>query len=395
MKKGLSLVVLLLIVISTFSYAQSDTFEYSSEHYRVISAVSADHARDTAAKLEAMLTLYNDYFRFDLDALPARMKVRIFDDKSSFDGYLQRLLGRSREDFVYLHYSDVAKSELVGFAQEDEIFDIALKHQGFIQYFRAFIPHPPLWLREGFAVFFEEATYDENFQAAIYKENLAWLERLKEILNGEFRSGPIPTEQMLTMEVSEAREQIELFYPQAWGIVSFLVNSEERDVNRLLWDTLSALDQENSREENLAALDREVFRWVNQDELESKFVEYVESKRSFRGLLEEGMSAYESREYERAEEHFVKASNLRPENHIPPYYLGLIAYTRQNYSLADYYYQQAIDRGADQALTYYALGVNAYADNRFDQAISYLEQTIDLNPNYRDRAEELLIRMRS
>lgn len=390
------LILFLVLLSASFVHAQSDTFEYTSEHYRVLSEISDTHAEETAAKLEAMLALYNDYFRFDLNALPARMQVRIFASKPRFDNYLQRVLGESREDFVYLHYNDVAKSELVGFNQDDSGFDVALKHQGFIQYFRAFIPHPPLWLREGFAVFFEEATYDVQFQAAIYRENLAWLDRLKEILEGEYDSPAVGMEDMLNLTVAEARERIDVFYPQAWGMVSFLVNSNERDVNRLLWDSLSALDAEHSLEENVEALNREVFRWVNREDLEAKFLDYVDSRRSFRGLIEEGMSAYEDRDLPRAEELFVMASNLRPDNHIAPYYLGLIAYGRQNYSLADYYYEQALDRGSDEALTYYALGVNAYADNRFDQAVTYLERTIDINPDqYRDRAEELLVRIES
>lgn len=393
MNKRVLFVVLLALVVSLTAYAQSDTFEYESGHYRVLSEVSRAHARETALKLEATLTLYNDYFRFDLDSLPTQMKVRIFATKPRFDNYLQRVIGESREDFVYLHYNDIAKSELLGFEQEDPRFDIALKHQGFIQYFRAFVPHPPLWLREGFAVFFEETTYDEEFQAAIYNENLAWLDRLKEIMDA---GNTIPMEDILDMRVGRAREQIEIFYPQAWGMVSFLVNANDREVNRILWDSLSALEADNTLEENIAALNREVFRWVNPEEMQSKFVSYVESRRSFRGLVEAGMEAYDDREYELAEEHFVKASKLRPANHIPPYYLGLIAYTRQNYSLADYYYDEALDNGADEALTYYALGVNAYADNRFDQAVTYLERTIDINPEqYEDRAEELLVRIQS
>ncbi|MFP4301399.1 MAG: tetratricopeptide repeat protein [Spirochaetaceae bacterium] len=393
MKKRVVLVALLVFAFTVISFAQSNTFEYTGEHYRVLSEVSEEHAEQTAAKLEATLTLYNDYFRFDLDSLPTRLKVRIFATKERFDDYLRRVLGGSREDFVYLHYNDVAKSELVGFEGEDARFDIALKHQGFIQYFRAFVPHPPLWLREGFAVFFEETTYEDRFQAAMYRENLAWLETLKEIIeSGEI----IPMEEMLTMRARDAREQIDVFYPQAWGMISFLVNSQEREVNRLLWDSLSALEPDNTLQENEAALNREVFRWVRPEEMETKFIGYVESRRSFRELVEAGMDAYDNGEYETAEEQFVKASKLRPENHIPPYYLGLIAYTRQNYSLADHYYEQALDHDADEALTYYALGVNAYADNRFEEAVSYLERTIDIDPEaYRNRAEELLVRIES
>jgi len=106
------------------------------------------------------------------------------------------------------------------------------------------------------------------------------------------------------------------------------------------------------------------------------------------------VEAYNADDVDESERAFVQALKLNEENYVPYYYLGLINYRRQNYGLADYYYQAALEYGADEPITLYALGVNAYADNRFEDAVSYLELTVDRDPAYRDKAEDLLIRIR-
>jgi tetratricopeptide (TPR) repeat protein len=199
---------------------------------------------------------------------------------------------------------------------------------------------------------------------------------------------------MLRIDVAGARDRLEAFYPQAWGMVSFLLNSGDRDVNRIMWDAMNALEPTASMLQNARAVEREAVRWVGQERLVEGFLTYLDERRSFRGLVEDGMRLYEEGQTEAAEEAFVKAVNLREDNYVPYYYLGLLNYDRENYSLADFYYRQALDRGAEEALTYYALGVNAYADNRFEQATGYLERTIELAPGaYGEQAEQLISRM--
>lgn len=386
----------LLVTMTLGAFAQTPVLhEVETEHYRVLSEVSEEHAAITAQRLEAMMELYNEYFHFDVSSLPARLKVRIFNSKERFDRYLTRIIDSTREDFIYLHYTDLEKSELVGFAMEDETaFNQALNHQSVIQFMRAFVANPPLWMREGFAVFFETTEFDPAFGAAIYRENLAWLETLKSIMDGSAGVTPLTLEEILTIDVAGAREQIDVFYPQAWGMVSFLVNSSNRDFNRILWDAISALDPNANLAENSARVRRRAFGFVSEDFLVEDFVGYVDDRRSFAGLVEDGIAAYAEGDVAAAEEAFVKAVNLEDENFIPFYYLGLINYDRRNYSLAEFYYNQALELGADDALTYYALGVNAFADNRFDQAVVFLNRTLELAPEeYTDRAEQILARI--
>jgi tetratricopeptide (TPR) repeat protein len=386
--------ILVLLVLTLPVFGQSSQYEASGPHYHVISEISRDHATETLDRMEALLALYNQQFRYPVEQLDAPLRVRVFATRSRYDAYMRRLVNETREGFVYLHYDDLAKSELVGYFVDDESLDPSLIHQSFIQFFRAFIPHPPLWLREGFAVYFEEVHYDPQFGTAIYRENLAWLDTLKEMVAGRSDRELIPMDEILTMDLDGARRNIDSFYPQAWGMVSFLANAEKREINRILWDSISALRPEYSRDENAAAVWQEGFRWAVPAQLEEDFLGYVDGRRSFRGWVSHGVEMYNAGDADEAERAFVQALRLRDDNHVPYYYLGLISYERQDYSPADFYYQTALDRGAGEAITLYALGVNAYADNRFDDAVTYLESTVDRDPAYRERAEGLLIRIR-
>ena len=391
-----ALVILLLACVAVpFAVAQDAGFnEVESANYRVLSQVSVNHAAQTASKLEAMLQLYNSYFHFDINELDARLRVRIFESKSGFDSYLNRVIGETRDDFIYLHYNDLARSELVGYYMEGEEFDFSLTHQNFVQYMRAFIANPPLWLREGFAVFFEQSEYDSDFETVVYRENLAWLGTLKDLVQGNTDASLIPVDQMLTIDIETARERINVFYPQAWGMVSFLVNAENRDVNRILWDAISALHPSASMEENARRINERALKWVDTEFLQESFVDYVMERKSFKGLVEEGMNLYADGEIQAAEENFVKATKLRDDNYIPFYYLGLINYDKGNYDLAEFYYQEGLNRGANEPLTYYALGVNAFAANRFDAARSFLQEvTAAGETEYREDAEQLLSRL--
>ncbi len=384
-----------LLVVSSILPAQSGgQFEAQTEHYHVVSEVGRDHAEQTADRLEATLEIFNDTFHFEPGELPERMRVRIFASRDTYDSFLRNTIDETREDFIYLHYGNLARSELVGYFREDPEYDYSLNHQAFIQYLRSFIANPPLWLREGFAVYFEEIDYDPSTGQAVYRENLTWLDPLKSILEGASGEEAIPFDELLRIDVAEARSRLDVFYPQSWGVVSYLMNTGDRDVNRVLWDAINALEPNAAMRENVRAVEQEAVQWIDQERLIDGYLGYLEDRRSFRGLVEDGMELYEEGDSEAAEEAFVKALTLREDNHVPYYYLGLINYDRGNNSLADYYYRQALEQGATEALTYYALGVNAYASERFEDATGYLERAIELDPEeYSEQARQLISRM--
>ena len=386
--------IVLIVLVPISASGQTDAFEIETDHYRVISEIGRDHAEAVADRLEAMLSLYNQQFRFPLERLDAPLHVRILATKPRYDAYLRRLVDERRHGFVYLHYRDATKNELVGYYTDDGLLNQSLIHQSFVQFLRAFIPHPPLWIREGFAVYYEASVYDPEFGMAIYRENLAWLATLQEILQGESTEKIIPIDAMLSMTIDGVKNNLEAFYPQAWGLVSFLLHAEHTNANRILWDSLSALHPDADLSENIDAVYREAFRWVDRDQLVEDFASYIATRRSFRGWITHGVEQYENDEIDAAEQAFSRAIQLRDDYYVPYYYLGLINYERQNYGLADFYYQEAIAKGADEGITLYALGVNAYADNRPEDAVIYLEQVVNTEPSYREKAADLLVRIR-
>ncbi len=368
-------------------------YEAQTELYRVLSSVSPEHARETAAAADALARLYNEYFRFDLDTLPSRMNVRIFADRADFDRHLNRIIGETRNEPVYLHFTDHARSELVGFVMDDfEQFRASLTHQSVIQFMRAFVQNPPLWLREGFAVYFEDSYYDPDRGEAVFRANTSWLETLQSLITG---SGPVmPLAEVLSADVSSARAQLDTFYPQTWGMITFLTGSEDRQHNRMLWDAIAALEPQASLQENINLIHRRVLRWVDTDELITDFSEFVIGMRSFRQLVEQGIEYYGRGEYESAEAQFRHAIRLRDDNHVPYYYIGLILYNQGDFDRADEYFRVALERGAPEALVFFARGVNAFANDMFDDAVQFLERASDRDPAaFGDRAEQLITRI--
>ncbi|AEJ60686.1 Tetratricopeptide TPR_2 repeat-containing protein [Spirochaeta thermophila DSM 6578] len=369
--------------------------EYSSDHYLVRSDTSEELAQSLASRMEAAFHLFNRYYRFDPEALPAPLSVRIFSSKADYDAYLQKKTGITRESFIYLHYQSPAKRELVGYLLEDETeLNRQLLHQGSIQFLRAFVNNPPLWLQEGMAVFFEACEYDPETSSMIYRENLTWLDPLRTLASQT--GGLIPLSEFLHMDLEAASRNLELYYPQAWGFVSFLVYEWDKEYNRILWDTIRLLSPSATYEENLETLDARVFSWYDIDQMKDRLLGYLEGKKSFRVLLEEGIEAYRSGDLQKAEEAFTRASKLDPDHYAPYYYLGLIAYTRGTHSLAEYYYTTALERGAEEAATTYALGLNAFAADRMEEARTYLVKAQTLAPDkYGEKVQALLERMGS
>jgi tetratricopeptide (TPR) repeat protein len=387
--------VFCLFFVSLAVFAQS-LYNFRSDHYNVNSQISESHAGEVAKKMEAALLLYNQILHFDLTKLSTKLKVTVYRDKSSFDAYLSSILDQSRESFVYIHYSDIRKSELIAFQKADEQdFDSSLLHQGLIQFFKAFVPNPPIWIREGLATYVENSYYDETRGKFAFRPNLAWLESLKGILRGtEAGKSPIPLSVLLAMDRSDVKDRINVFYPQAWGIVTFLLNSNMRDYSRILWDSLKLLDAEKSVKENSVAVMREVFGWYDESLLVKDFTDYILTVKTFNELVTEGINHYTLDEFEKAGDMFMDAITLEPQNYIPYYYLGLISYAMGEYAQADGYYQAALALGAEEATTKYALGVNAFADNRLEIAVAYLTEAKELNPGkYSEKVDSLLQRI--
>jgi tetratricopeptide (TPR) repeat protein len=363
----------------------------STDHYVVLSEMGQDRAVALSRQLEALFGLYDGFFRYDPEGLKAKLSVREFRDKASFDIYMTQIVGQSKDDFVYLHYPSPERSELLVFPKDEPDFSASLAHQGFVQFLKAFVPNPPLWIREGVAVSFESAVWDDAAGRLSFPENLAWLETVKSLKERSLLMG---LDKLLSIGQDEARAELDVFYPQAWALASFLTNSEDKAYNRLLWDSVAALKKDASLEDNQAAVAKIVSTWYGSAAVETAFAGYLADRKTFPELVADGVRKYADKSWEEASAAFSSAKSMNQASYVPDYYLGLIAYAQNQFDSADAYYKQALALGCDPAITNYALGVNAYAQNRLDDAKGFLVTAKDASPDrYGEKVDSLIAKI--
>jgi hypothetical protein len=397
MKKALLIVLTALVAVS-LSVAQDaapaaapSLGEAGTDHYSVMSELGQERADSLSRQLEAYFELYNSVFRFDPAEMKVKLNVREFASKTGFDSYLGQVVGQTKDDFVYLHYPSPERSELLVFAKDDPDFSASLAHQGFVQFVKAFIPNPPLWMREGLAVCFESATWSDALSIVEFPENLAWLETVKALKE---RNLLMPLDQLLAIGQEEARSELDIFYPQAWAFASFLMNSGDKSYNRLLWDAINVLKVDASLDENQGAVYRLVETWYGIGLAERDFSSYLDERKTFSELIAAGVRKYAEKVWEEAVAAFEAAAAMNAASYVPDYYLGLIAYAKNDFTTAEYRYKAALELGCDPAITNYALGVNAYAQNLLDDAKAYLAQAKTASPDrYGTKVDELVAKI--
>jgi tetratricopeptide (TPR) repeat protein len=373
------------VQIGTTQYTLPVT-ELSSQFYHVISDGDAADAGLLLEELEQRFQVYNDLFWFDTSTIKEPLTVRAFANKDSFNSYVLSKLNATREGAVYLHYAQADRRELVihrGSASEPKM----LPHQAFIQFLRAFIPYPPSWMREGFAIYFNNLVFDKYAYTLRYEENLSWLETIKNL------GVDMPTIESILL--ADQRGAPEYFQPVSWALVSFLLNSENPARSRALTESFLLLKADKSAGENAAAIVGRLYRQDSAEAIQKDFTDYIQSRKTFAELVSAGTQAYSIQNFVDAEKYFILACNQKPDHYAAYYYLGLLAYENKNYDASDWYYHSALQFGADPGLVYYALGINAAAAGRNVDAISYLEQAGNVSPDrYRDRVNSIIIRLR-
>ena len=349
--------------------------QVKTAHYEII--IPAGISDVYSAEMEQRFTEYNKVFRFDPALLTSPLKIRVFSDKNEYDTYVTATLGSSRAGAVYLHYRNPANRELVihrGSAEEESL----IPHQAFIQFLRAFVPDPPPWLREGFAVYFTTLKFDRNKGTLSYEENLSWLETVK-------RSAINPE---AVLKSSTSFTNIQAF---SWAMVSFLMSDKKGDYYRSLTDSLMVLSPAGSAEENTQVMYNRLVLFSPIAALSRDYNTYIAGKKTFVELVEEGQRAYGTKNYPAAEESFRKAAELRNNHYAPYYYLGLLAYENKKYTEAEDFYKKALDCGAERAMVQYARGVNAATAGKKTEAIAFLEEASAADSiKYKARSDDLI-----
>jgi hypothetical protein len=378
--------------------AASSMASYESPHYLISSELGQDRAQALGAEFEALYGLFGGTFRFDSSALPGKLKVKEFKDKAGFDAYLQNAAGQTKDDFVYLHYSLPERRELLLFSREGsgaigheaigQEAGESLVHQAFVQYLKAFVNNPPLWMRDGFAVYFESAAWDPKAKILTFPENLAWLPTAKALLA---KNAFLPLNKLLSLSPDESRSELDVVYPESWAFASFLVNSGDKAYNRLLWHSISCLRRDAKLEENQAAIAARAASWYVEADAQAAFSSYLSGRKTFADLVGDGVKSYGEKAYDAARVSFETAAKQDGASYLPPYYLGLIAYAAGDYSLAEFNYKSALEKGCESAVANYALGLNAYAQKKLEDAKKYLSAAKTSSPErYGQKVDELL-----
>jgi len=377
MKKHI-LALVIMLSLGALSHAQ-----LRSDHYEVITEEGAAGAEAYSREMEQRFAEFNKVFYFDPKNLSSPLRVRLFADKILYDAYISAKLVSSqpRPGAVYLHYRNPANCELVihqGSGEEGRL----VPHQAFVQFIRAFIPEPPQWIREGFAAYFASLVYNRETETLAYREDLGWLEEAKKVAEN-------PETALRVFEnFSDAQAQA-----LSWSVVSFLMADKLSPYYRALTDSFTVLEPRASAEENARAVYERLTRFTSLSNLTRDYAAYLADKKSFPELMEAGQKAYTDKNFDAAAGFFRQAAERRPDNYVPPYFLGLIAYEQKNYGDAERYYQNSADRGAAMAQLQYARGLNAAAAGKKDDALRFLEEAA-LDQNYKARAEELINRLR-
>ncbi|MDR3337255.1 MAG: hypothetical protein LBT16_08640 [Treponema sp.] len=357
-------------------------FEARDDFYQVVSDQGTDDAKALIRELELRFNFYSQVFRYSPYFLEAPLKVRAFKDEASYNAYVSGKLESTRPGAVYLHYDDPALRELVihrGGAEEKRI----LPQEAFMQYLRAFVSHPPAWIREGFAVYFSGLRYNDVLGKLEYRENLAWLETVKNL----GKNAP-SLEWVLLADILGRPDN---FQSSAWALVSFFMNNKQESYYRTLGEVFLTMDPYASAEENAQYAAQRITGWVDLERLRNDYQDYLVGRKTYNDLLKNGQDAYHAKDYMTADICFSSALNLRSDHYAPYYYLGLISYQKRDYNTADSYYRLALEKGANTALISYARGLNAASAGKNDEALAQLRQAVLANPQqYQEKADALI-----
>ncbi|GHT67180.1 hypothetical protein FACS1894110_12180 [Spirochaetia bacterium] len=375
----------LLFFIMLIGYGPGRPATAAAQHYKVIVADgSGNEGTLIARELESRFEAYNKLFRFSSALLENPLKVQVFLNTDSYDEYVSAHLGETKQGAVYIHYNQKEKRELVinrGSADESK----ALPYQAFIQYLRAFVPNPPLWMREGFAIYFSALNFSPEGEM-VYEENPAWLGTVKAL-----GSNAPPLEAILRAGSGGTQSWAAL----SWAAASFFMDSGNGDYLRSLEESFMLLSDTATAAENTGKTANRIFQWSGAETMNQDFLSWLASRKTFAELMEEGQRAYAGKDPSTAELVFYRALDQRPGHYAPYYYLGLLAYENNEFNLAEQFYLSSREYGADEALVSYALGVNAAAAGRSKDAIDFLRQAAEAAPEkYKAKADDLISRLR-
>jgi len=346
MKKAL----FLLVMFTSIQLFGQDTYTAESDHYTIVSHVSKSNAELMGSQLESFYEIFNDVFRFS--DLENKLNVEILPNVNTFKSFTRSLTGSAYDSYVYIHHQKPEERELLIFEGSEEDMIFALAYQASIQFIMNHIIAPPLWVREGFSVYFSKSSGPE-------------LERkFASLKNKETR---IDIETLVAMDSSEAASVFADFRTEAWAFVTFLMTTDNKEYTRYLYDTLASLKS--------PAINTEIIT----DDLQIGFDEYLDTFLNAQEMMDLGIGYYNEKESSLSVHTFTRLIGISPDSWQPYYFLGLLSYDEGEYEEADQWYAKASEKGAPEALIAYVTGLTAWKDERIDEAKGLLSKAARLD----------------
>ena len=359
-----------------------------SRHYAIFASpgVSDPQALWLAGQMERRFFDYNEVLHFDPDSLESPLNVRVFARQEDYRNFVEPLAaGRDfDEKAAYLHFEDRQKRVLAVCLEPASPDSEYLSFQAFQQFLRAFVSNPPVWIRDGFATYFANLSYEPG---KMYAPNQVWQDAVLDT-----QPLPSPDVIMRTLNPGETAN----FQAQACSLVWFMRDYGYDDYRRNLTDSFVLLSRDATLEENTEAVADRIETWNSPEKIAGRYGNYFAPYGTFSGCMLEGKAAYSNGLIPEARYAFMRAMSRRPKHYAPYYNLGLLAFEEGESGDADYYYRKAMNFGADEATVLYAMVLNAAADGRTYWALMLLQQAAALDPErFGEKARIMENRLRS
>ena len=228
-----AIVVCVLLWLVSLAGATAGTLK--TPHYNVTTELGPEFTRIVADHMEHIFQEYSRRLsQFDTQT-NERFNVRVYATQSGYESAMPRSLTGSSGAFVaHLRLLATYKGDRT---REDVLR--TLYHEGFHQFmYRCISSKCPLWLNEGLAEYFAEATWNgRGFETGQVPP-----ERLKIIQEAIRHREYLPFSSLFALKqrswlrtVHMNRSQASLQYCQAWSAVHFLIHGDQgRYFNRLM-----------------------------------------------------------------------------------------------------------------------------------------------------------------
>jgi len=226
--RALAALALLLTAVPSGRACAADgwhPFEYETKHYEVETDVSAEFARLVGAHMEEIHAEYARRFE-DYGRVRDRYKVAVYRSEGGYrDAVPSRVWGSTgvfmpSEELLAAHMGERTVEEVLR----------TLYHEGFHQFmFCAVSRECPVWLNEGLAEYFSEATWDGHG----FVTGLVPTIRLHVVQQAVSQGAYVPFRELFALSPDKWLQNVQtdgrranLYYCQAWSIVQFLVHAE-------------------------------------------------------------------------------------------------------------------------------------------------------------------------